>query len=176
MSICTPSILPEELNNPTTVTPVLHKCWIIRLQPHLCCTILSGLQGPWILLWILSFVFLNQFKHHSHQGKQKTHNREGGKNGRAKRRGRGAKEGKKEKIHSLDDGRGVLGFWISPLSVLSQDETPCGGPEPPPQKKHTRTCTQFFTLAVTASDGVRERPLPISQVWSLGQFLHWSPV
>lgn len=69
--------------------------------------------------------------------------------------------GKKEKIRSLDDSQGVLGFWISPLGVLSQDETPCGGPEP---KIHTRTSTQFFTLAVTARDGVSERPLPISQI------------
>lgn len=88
---------------------------------------------------------LNQFKHHSHQDKQNTHNSEGGKNERARRRGRGAKEGKKEKIHSLNDSQGVLGFWITPLGVLSQDETPCGGSETTPPK-HTRTCTQFFTL------------------------------
>lgn len=79
-------------------------------------------------------MFLNQFKHHSHQGKQKTHNREGGKNERARRRGRGAEVEKKEKIHSLDDSQGVLGFWISPLGVLFQDETPCGGPETTPPK------------------------------------------
>lgn len=70
----------------------------------------------------------------------------------------------RKKTHSLDDSPGVLGFWISPLGVLSHDETPCGGPETAPPPKHTRTCTQFFTLAVTARDGVRERPLPISQV------------
>lgn len=52
----------------------------------------------------------------------------------------------RKKAHSLDDSPGVLGFWISPLGVLSQDETPCGGPETaPPPKTHTHMHIVFHT-------------------------------
>lgn len=50
----------------------------------------------------------------------------------------------RKKTHSLDDSPGVLGFWISPLGVLSQDETPCGGPESA-SPKHTHAHAHSFS-------------------------------